>query len=118
MSDFKVSFSLEGQVVVVTGAAQGIGQGVAVAAAGAGADGAVVDPREGAAGGAGGLLGGGGRGALAVGVDVGDRDAVFAAFDRIVAELGRVDGLVNCAAVISDNVPVEEATEADLDRLW
>ena len=42
MSDFKVSFSLEGRVVVVTGGAQGIGQGVAVAAAGVGADVAVV----------------------------------------------------------------------------
>ena len=36
MSDFHVSFSLEGRVVAVTGAAQGIGQGVAVAAAQAG----------------------------------------------------------------------------------
>jgi meso-butanediol dehydrogenase/(S,S)-butanediol dehydrogenase/diacetyl reductase len=112
MSDFKVSFSLEGQVVVVTGAAQGIGQGVAVAAAGAGADVAVVDLDEGAAAETVSLVEAEGRRALAVGVDVGDRDAVFAAFDRIVAELGRVDGLVNCAAVISENVPVEEATEA------
>ncbi len=105
MSDFKVSFSLEGQVVVVTGGAQGIGQGVAVAAAGAGADVAVVDLDEGAAAETVALVEAEGRRALAVGVDVGDRDAVFAAFDRIVAELGRVDGLVNCAAVISDNVP-------------
>jgi meso-butanediol dehydrogenase/(S,S)-butanediol dehydrogenase/diacetyl reductase len=59
----------------------------------------------------------GGR-ALAVGLDVGDRDQVFAAVERIVGGFGRVDGLVNCAAVISDNVPAEEATEADLDRLW
>jgi NAD(P)-dependent dehydrogenase (short-subunit alcohol dehydrogenase family) len=77
-----------------------------------------VDLDEGAAAETVGLVEAEGRRALAVGVDVGDRDAVFAAFDRIVAELGRVDGLVNCAAVISDNVPVEEATEADLDRLW
>jgi NAD(P)-dependent dehydrogenase (short-subunit alcohol dehydrogenase family) len=46
MSDFKVSFSLEGRVVVVTGGAQGIGQGVAVAAAGVGANVAVVDLDE------------------------------------------------------------------------
>ena len=118
MSDFKVSFSLEGRVVVVTGGAQGIGQGVAVAAAGVGADVAVVDLDEAAAAETVALVEAEGRRALAVGVDVGDRDAVLAAFDRIVAELGRVDGLVNCAAVISENVPVEEATEADLDRLW
>ena len=118
MSDFKVSFSLEGRVVVVTGGAQGIGQGVAVAAAGVGADVAVVDLDEAAAAETVALVEAEGRRALAVGVDVGDRDAVLAAFDRIVAELGRIDGLVNCAAVISENVPVEEATEADLDRLW
>jgi NAD(P)-dependent dehydrogenase (short-subunit alcohol dehydrogenase family) len=118
MSDFKVSFSLEGRVVVVTGGAQGIGQGVAVAAAGAGADVAVLDLDEGATAETVSLVEAEGRRAVAVGVDVGDRDAVFAAFDRVVAELGRVDGLVNCAAVISENVPVEEATEADLDRLW
>ena len=88
-----------------------------LAAAGAGADVAVVDLDEGAAAETVSLVEAEGRRALAVGVDVGDRDAVFAAFDRIVAELGRVDGLVNCAAVISENVPVEEATEADLDRL-
>ena len=118
MSDFEVSFSLEGQVVVVTGAAQGIGQGVAAAAAGAGADVAVVDLTEDASAETAALVESTGRRALRVGVDVGDRDAVFAAFDRIVAELGRVDGLVNCAAVISENVPVQDAREEDMDRLW
>jgi NAD(P)-dependent dehydrogenase (short-subunit alcohol dehydrogenase family) len=118
MSDFHVSFSLEGRVVAVTGAAQGIGRGVAVAAAQAGADVAVVDLTEDAAAETTALVEAEGRKALPVGVDVGDRDAVFAAFDRIVGELGRVDGLVNCAAVISENVPVEEAREEDMDRLW
>jgi meso-butanediol dehydrogenase/(S,S)-butanediol dehydrogenase/diacetyl reductase len=118
MSDFHVSFSLEGRVVAVTGAAQGIGQGIAVAAAEAGADVAIIDLDAASAEETARLVEEQGTNALTVAVDVGDRDAVLAAFDRIVAELGRVDGLVNCAAVISKNVPVEDATEADLDRLW
>src|SRR4029079_5878121 len=77
MSDFHVSFSLEGRVVAVTGAAQGIGQGVAVAAAQAGADVAVVDLTEEAASETTALVEAEGRRALPVGVDVGDRDAVL-----------------------------------------
>lgn len=118
MSDFEVSFSLEGRVVAVTGAAQGIGQAVAVAAAGAGADVAVIDRDEERLEETLGLVEATGRSALGVGVDVGDRDAVFAAFDQVVAGLGRVDALVNCAAVICENVPAEEAKEADMDLLW
>jgi meso-butanediol dehydrogenase/(S,S)-butanediol dehydrogenase/diacetyl reductase len=53
-----------------------------------------------------------------VGHDVGARAAVMAAFEGIVGSLGRVDGVVNCAAVISENVPAEDAAEEDLDRLW
>lgn len=118
MSDFEVSFSLEGRVVAVTGAAQGIGQAVAVAAAGAGADVAVIDRDEERLEETLGLVEATGRSALGVGVDVGDRDAVFTAFDQVVAGLGRVDALVNCAAVICENVPAEEAKEADMDLLW
>lgn len=118
MSDLTVDFGLEGRVVAVTGAAQGIGRGIAAAAAGAGADVALLDLDEARLEESAGLVGEAGRRALRVGVDVGDRAAVHDAFDRVVAELGRVDAVVNCAAVISENVPVEEASEEDLDRLW
>ncbi len=118
MSDFEVSFSLDGRVVAVTGAAQGIGQGVAVAAAGHGAAVAVLDLDEGHTAETVALVEQAGGRAIGVGVDVGDRDAVFAAFDRVVAELGSVDGLVNSAAIICENVPADEAAEADMDRLW
>lgn len=118
MSEFAVDFGLSGRVVAVTGSAQGIGQGVAAAAAAAGADVALLDIGEERLGESAGLVEGAGRRALPVAVDVGDRNGVHTAFDKVVAELGRVDGLVNCAAVISENVPVEEASEEDLDRLW
>lgn len=118
MSDFAIDFGLAGRVAAVTGSAQGIGQAVAAAMAHAGADVALIDLDEGRLEETVGLVESTGRRALRVGVDVADREAVFAAFDRVVAELGRVDVLVNCAAVISENVPAEQAAEADMDRLW
>jgi meso-butanediol dehydrogenase/(S,S)-butanediol dehydrogenase/diacetyl reductase len=118
MSDFAVDFSLDGRTIAVTGAAQGIGQGVAVAAAHAGASVALMDLDEDRLAESAELVEAAGGRALTVGVDVGARDEVFGAVDRVVAALGRVDGLVNCAAVICDNVPADEATEEDLDRLW
>ncbi|QEC48421.1 glucose 1-dehydrogenase [Baekduia soli] len=118
MSDFEVSFGLEGRVIAVTGAAQGIGQGVAVAAAGAGADVALIDLDEDRLAETKALVEATGRRAQAVGVDIGDRDAVLAAFARIDGDLGAPHGLVNCAAIICENLPAEEAAEADMDRLW
>jgi meso-butanediol dehydrogenase/(S,S)-butanediol dehydrogenase/diacetyl reductase len=118
MSDFAIDFSLEGRVVAVTGAAQGIGQAVAAAMAHAGADVALIDLDEARLAETRGLVEAAGRRAPAAGVDVGDRDAVFSAFERVVGDLGRVDALVNCAAVICENLPAEQAGEEDLDRLW
>ena len=118
MPDFAIDFGLGGRVAAVTGAAQGIGQAVAAAMAHAGADVALVDLDEARLDETAALVEAAGRRALRIGVDVSDRDAVHAAFDRVVAELGRVDALVNCAAVISENVPAEQATERDMDLLW
>ena len=117
MSDFNVSYGLDGRVGVVTGAAQGIGQAVAVLIATAGADVALVDRDVERLEETRGLVEGAGRKALAVGCDVGDRDAVAAAFDQIADGLGPADALVNCAGVICENEPAEVAKEADLDLL-
>ena len=118
MSEYEIDFRLEGRVAVVTGSAQGIGQAVAAGMAHAGADVALIDLHADRLDETAGLVEAAGRRALKVAVDVGDKAAVFSAFDRIVDELGRVDALVNCAAVISDNVPAEQATEEDMDALW
>jgi NADP-dependent 3-hydroxy acid dehydrogenase YdfG len=118
MSEYEIDFGLGGRVAAVTGAAQGIGQACAAAMAHAGADVALVDLDEARLDETAGLVEAAGRRALRVAVDVSDRAAVHAAFDRIVAELGRVDALVNCAAVISPNVPAQEASEQDMDLLW
>lgn len=118
MSDYSIDFGLGGQVAVVTGSAQGIGQAVAVAMAHAGADVALVDLDESRLESTVDLVEEVGRRALAIAVDVGDRRAVGAAFERIVDELGRIDALVNCAGVITENLPAEHVDEADMDRLW
>jgi NAD(P)-dependent dehydrogenase (short-subunit alcohol dehydrogenase family) len=118
MSEYRIEFGLEGHVAVVTGSAQGIGQAVAAGMAHAGADVALVDLDEDRLAETAGLVEEAGRRALRVPVDVADRSAVLAAFDRIVGELGRVDALVNCAAVICENVTAEQAAEEDMDALW
>jgi NAD(P)-dependent dehydrogenase (short-subunit alcohol dehydrogenase family) len=117
MPDFAVSYDLEGRIGVVTGAAQGIGQAVAVAMADAGADVALIDLDEARLEDTRTLVTAAGRRALAVGCDVGDRADVEAAFERLAGELGPVHALVNCAGVICDNEPAELAKESDLDRL-
>jgi 3-oxoacyl-[acyl-carrier protein] reductase len=92
------------KVAVVTGAARGIGAGVAVKLAADGFAVAVVDLEESA-----GketverITAAGGR-AIAVGADVSDSAAVTAAVERIAAELGPPVVLVNNAGVIRDNM--------------
>lgn len=115
---YAIDFGLADRVAVVTGSAQGIGQAVAAAMAHAGADVALLDLEEERLAETSGLVEAAGRRAFPVAVDVGDRKAVGASFDRIAGELGHIDALVNCAAVICENVPAQEAPEEDMDRLW
>jgi 2-hydroxycyclohexanecarboxyl-CoA dehydrogenase len=89
------------RVAVVTGGASGIGLGVAHQLVADGHPVAIID-RNGAAAetGAGELRANGGA-ALAVAVDVADRDSVDAAFERVRAELGPVGILVTSAGIES-----------------
>jgi len=96
--------SLAGKVVLVTGASRGIGEGIARAAA---AEGAVVvlgarDEAKLAAVKAA-IEEAGGR-ASALALDVARRDSVEAAFEKLLAEHGRLDGLVNNAGITRDNL--------------
>ncbi|WP_262281903.1 3-oxoacyl-ACP reductase FabG [Micromonospora sp. MA102] len=92
------------RTAVVTGAARGIGAGVARRLARDGFAVAVVDLDE-AAGEpvADEIRTAGGR-ALAVGADVADEGAVRAAVDRIAGELGEPTVLVNNAGITRDNL--------------
>jgi 3-oxoacyl-[acyl-carrier protein] reductase len=92
----------EGKVAVVTGGAQGIGAAVSLRLAAEGAHVAVVDlTAERAKGTADEIVGNGGR-ALALGADVSKTDEVQTVVAAAVAELGRIDVLVNNAGITRD----------------
>lgn len=96
MSEALQRFALDGRVAVVTGAASGLGEAIAIGLGEAGARVVAVDlPGSEPATVLRRLAGG----ADARGVDVRDAAAVHALADEIVATAGRVDILVNCAGV-------------------
>jgi 3-oxoacyl-[acyl-carrier protein] reductase len=95
----------DGRIAVVTGAARGIGLGIATRFADEGASVAVLDLDESQASeAAGGLATVDGQRHLGIGCDVSDGDSVKSAVDRVVAELGALHILVNNAGVTRDNL--------------
>ncbi|MGO4243708.1 SDR family NAD(P)-dependent oxidoreductase, partial [Janibacter sp. RAF20_2_2] len=92
------------RVAVVTGAARGIGAGVARRLAADGMAVAVLDLDESACGPLVEEITAAGGRALAVGADVSDEEQVAAAVQRIVDELGPPTVLVNNAGIIRDNL--------------
>src|SRR4051812_15671382 len=92
------------RTAVVTGAARGIGAGVARRLARDGFAVAVVDLDEAAGEPVVDEIRTGGGRALAVGADVADEQAVRAAVDRIAGELGEPTILVNNAGITRDNL--------------
>lgn len=92
-------FDLGGRVVVVTGAAGGLGSAMARGVAAAGAAVAVADTDLARAEAVGaGIRAGGGR-AAAFGVDVTDPASVAALVEAVTRALGPIDGLVNAAGI-------------------
>ena len=90
------------QVAVVTGAARGIGLGIATHLAEQGMAVALLDRDAGALADAVEGLIRADKQAIGVTVDLTDSAAVNAAFEHVAASLGRIDGLVNNAGAVRD----------------
>jgi 2-hydroxycyclohexanecarboxyl-CoA dehydrogenase len=106
-------FDLSGKVAIVTGAAQGIGRGIAETLAALGASVVVVDKNGEEAEATARALG---PQALARTVDVTNRDQVFRCVEEVRARFGRIDILVNNAGW--DKVePFLESDEKDWDSV-
>ena len=104
------------RVAVVTGAARGIGAGVARRLAADGMAVAVLDLDESACAPVVEEIAAAGGRALAVGADVSDEEQVAAAVERIVDELGPPTVLVNNAGIIRDNL-IFRMSVADWDSV-
>jgi 3-oxoacyl-[acyl-carrier protein] reductase len=102
------------RVVIVTGAAQGIGAATAIRFASEGAKVAVVDLSEERGKSTVEEIVEAGGTAIAVGADVSKADSVDAAVEKVVAELGGLHVLVNNAGVTKDNM-LFKMTEEDWD---
>jgi 3-oxoacyl-[acyl-carrier protein] reductase len=104
-------FSLKGKVAVVTGASQGIGRDTALALTEAGAKLVVAARNEEKLTALVSEIAAGGGEAFAVKMDVADAEQVKAGFRQAIERFGRMDILVNNAAVTRDGLAMRMKKE-------
>jgi 3-oxoacyl-[acyl-carrier protein] reductase len=106
-----------GRVAVVTGAASGVGLGIAEVLAAEGAQVVVVDVDAGAGERAATALSEAGHDVLALQADVVDGAAVAAMAEQVVERYGRIDILAANAGVYHPPVALDAMRDADWDRI-
>ena len=109
-------FSLDGRVALVTGAGGGLGEGICASLAAAGAAIACVDRDADRAEARAAAVRAAGGTAVALTADVADAASVAPSVAETVAELGRLDVLVNNAAIYPRR-PWTEITEDEWDAV-
>jgi len=107
---------LQDKIVLVTGAGGGIGRAIALAMAAEGASVAAADIDLAAAQRTASEAAGNNRRAIAIEADCGDVSNIDAMVARTIAELGRLDVIVNNAGV-TRYAYIMDLTEADWDRI-
>jgi NADP-dependent 3-hydroxy acid dehydrogenase YdfG len=107
---------LQGTVALVTGASSGIGAATARRLAEEGATVALVARRRDRLEEVGGAIRAAGGTALVVEADITEQQQATAAVDRVVAEVGRLDTVVNNAGVMLIG-PVADAPTAEWERM-
>jgi 2-deoxy-D-gluconate 3-dehydrogenase len=112
MSGILDKFKLDGKVAIVTGAARGLGQAIAVGLAEAGADIAAVDILD--TSDTKGQIQSLGRRCAAITADLTQKEAAQTIVGATVQELGGIDILFNNAGIIR-RAPFTEFTEKDWD---
>jgi 2-dehydro-3-deoxy-L-rhamnonate dehydrogenase (NAD+) len=106
-------FNLEGQVALVTGAGQGIGEAIARRLASAGARVAALDIRKELAERVGSSLG-----TIGLHCDVASASSVEKAIEGVHRKLGPADILVNNAGITGRTLPLWQLEESDLDQVY
>lgn len=116
MTTIAQAFDLTGRVAVVTGAGRGLGRAISARLAEAGATVVCADIDDTTAAETAAIIEGDGHAASAAQLDVTHRADVEALVQRVVADHGHLDVMVNNAAIIVDGL-VLDTSEEDLDRV-
>ncbi len=109
-------FDLSGEIAIVTGGNQGIGFGISEGLAGAGATVVIANRRAEEDREAAESLQQKGFKTIAIPTDVSQKTSVAAMVEKTLREFGKIDILVNNAAVIIRK-PIEDFTEEEWDRV-
>jgi len=112
-----MTFDLTGQTALVTGGAQGIGEGIVVRLAKAGAEVAIADLAVDRAREVSERLAGEGAKTYPVALDVSNRESVDAAVAEVIEKSGQLDILVNNAGIAGRAAPIWEQEDDDWARV-